>query len=48
MNPLVVYGSAAFAAGISAPLTVMPGGEHWFHTPEQMAFLDDWIRRSTE
>ena len=38
----------AFAAGISAPLTVMPGGEHWFHTPEQMAFLDDWIRRSTK
>ncbi|SDG44039.1 hypothetical protein SAMN05216584_10580 [Selenomonas sp. WCT3] len=18
--------------------------EHWFHTEEQMAFLDDWIR----
>ena len=32
-----------FAAGIGAPLTVMPGGEHWFHTPEQMAFLDAWI-----
>ena len=33
----------AFAARIGAPLTVMPGGEHWFHTPEQMAFLDRWI-----
>ena len=35
---------SAFAARIGAPLTVMPGGEHWFHTPEQMAFLDRWIR----
>ena len=34
-----------FAAESGAALTVMPGGEHWFHTPEQMAFLDDWIRR---
>ena len=25
---------------------VMPGGEHWFHTPEQMAFLDGWIQRA--
>jgi len=24
-------------------VTVMEGGEHWFHTAEQMAFLDDWI-----
>lgn len=24
----------------------MSGGEHWFHTPEQMAFLDDWVRSS--
>jgi len=21
----------------------MDGGEHWFHTEEQMRFLDDWI-----
>ena len=34
---------AAFAARTGASLTVMPGGEHWFHTPEQMAFLDRWI-----
>jgi len=27
-------------------LTVMKGGEHWFHTKEQMAFLDAWIKRS--
>lgn len=37
---------SAFAQRIHAPLTVMSGGEHWFHTPEQMAFLDDWIRSS--
>ena len=36
----------AFAARIGAPLTVMPGGEHWFHTPDQMAFLDRWIQES--
>ena len=33
-----------FARKIGAPLTVMDGGEHWFHTAEQMAFLDKWIR----
>ncbi len=37
---------AAFAARTGASLTVMPGGEHWFHTPEQMDFLDSWIRGS--
>ena len=37
---------SAFAARIGARLTVMPGGEHWFHTPEQMRFLDEWIRGS--
>ena len=29
-----------------AKLTVMENGEHWFHTEEQVAFLDEWIRRS--
>lgn len=29
-----------------ASLEVMPGGEHWFHTPEQMTFLDGWIQRA--
>ena len=32
-----------FAERISASITVMKGGEHWFHTPEQMRFLDKWI-----
>lgn len=49
----ILYGSAdeltdyetvsAFAEAHNAGLTVMEGGEHWFHTPEQMAFLDDWL-----
>lgn len=36
---------AAFARAHGAGLTVMDGGRHWFHTPEQTAFLDDWIRK---
>ena len=35
-----------FARRTGATLEVMPGGEHWFHTPEQMAFLDRWIQRA--
>ena len=35
---------SAFAKRHHADLTVMPGGEHWFHTEEQMQFLDQWIR----
>lgn len=33
-----------FAKVRGASLTVMEGGEHWFHTEEQMRFLDAWIR----
>lgn len=33
----------AFAERTGASLTVMHGGEHWFHTEEQMKFLDNWI-----
>ena len=39
---------SAFAKETGAELTVMPGGEHWFHTEEQMRFLDAWIRGSEE
>lgn len=35
---------SAFAREHNAKLTVMENGEHWFHTDEQMRFLDDWIR----
>lgn len=34
------------ARSLNAPLTVMPDGEHWFHTEEQMTFLDRWIMDS--
>lgn len=32
-----------FADKINADLTVMENGEHWFHTEEQMLFLDSWF-----
>ena len=33
-----------FAEKHNTTLNVMEGGEHWFHTDEQMRFLDAWIR----
>ena len=33
-----------FSKKINANITVMSGGEHWFHTKEQMYFLDNWIK----
>ena len=36
---------SAFAKEIGATLEVMPGGEHWFHTKEQMDFHDRWLRQ---
>lgn len=36
-----------FAEKIGASLDVMKGGEHWFHTDEQMEYLDEWIRKAT-
>lgn len=39
---------SAFSARISASLTVMEDGEHWFHTDEQMAFLDGWLRAAVQ
>ena len=51
----ILYGSSdnltsletvrAFAEKHGAALTVMEGGEHWFHTAGQMQYLDDWIRK---
>ena len=38
----------AFARAHRAGLTVMPEGEHWFHTEEQMRFLDNWIMKDRE
>ena len=37
---------SAFARQTGAVLTVMEEGEHWFHTEEQMRFLDAWVRDS--
>lgn len=37
-----------FAETYKAGLTVLEGGEHWFHTEEQMAFLDAWIKAKEE
>ena len=33
----------AFAEQFGTGVTVMENGEHWFHTAEQMRFLDAWI-----
>lgn len=38
----------AFAQACGASLSVMEDGEHWFHTPEQMNFLDAWLRSEQE
>ena len=35
-----------FANKHQATLTVMEGGEHWFHTEDQMQFLDRWIKKN--
>lgn len=35
----------SFAEVIGADLTVMPNGEHWFHTDEQNEFRKDWINK---
>ena len=34
---------SAFAKEHGASLAVMENGEHWFHTKEQMRYLDEWI-----
>lgn len=35
-----------FAARHGSAVTVMKNGEHWFHTKEQLAFLDKWLLSS--
>ena len=34
-----------FAQRFGCTVTVMENGEHWFHTEEQLAVLDAWLRR---
>lgn len=33
-----------FVNNHKANLTVMENGEHWFHTEEQLLFLDQWMK----
>ncbi len=33
-----------FADKTGSRVTIMKNGEHWFHTEEQMAFLDEWLK----
>lgn len=50
----ILYGSAdnlterktvdAFVGKFNCKLTVMPDGEHWFHTPEQLNILEQWTK----
>ena len=35
-----------FTRRFSCRLTVMEDGEHWFHTPQQLAVLDQWVEDS--
>lgn len=34
-----------FAMEHNANLTVMTNSEHWFHTEDQLAFLNEWMRK---
>ena len=35
-----------FVCRFHCEMTVMPNGEHWFHTPEQLEFLKQWTHIS--
>ncbi|MBP5270437.1 MAG: alpha/beta hydrolase [Clostridia bacterium] len=37
-----------FAESHRVKLTVMEGGEHWFHTPEQMNYLFEWLKNDQD
>ena len=43
-NLTAIHTIKEFAKEHNTTLTVMEQGEHWFHTEEQMTFLDNWIR----
>ena len=36
-----------FARLFGCTVTVMENGEHWFHTEEQLAVLDEWLQNET-
>jgi len=35
-----------FVNNHNSNLTVMDNGEHWFHTDEQLTFLNDWMKKA--
>ena len=35
-----------FCKKFDCSLTVLKGGEHWFHTERQLIFLDKWLEES--
>ena len=37
-----------FVQKTNSTLSIMKNGEHWFHTDEQMKFLDEWIIKSSK
>ena len=37
-----------FIENHNAHVTIMKNGEHWFHTKEQLAFLDNWMQKTVE
>lgn len=45
MTPLST--AQAYASRHEATLTVVPGAEHWFHTPSQLAALQAWETENT-
>ena len=45
----IPYGTILeFVQRTTSTLSVMKNGEHWFHTEEQMKFLDEWIIKSAK
>ena len=52
LMPLVAFAGALIAVLLvlfiaektGASVRIMEDGEHWFHTAEQMAFLDEWLQ----
>ena len=45
-DAMVPYGDVeSYALRADAGITVMKGGEHWFHTDEQLRFEEEWIRK---
>lgn len=39
------YVIKSFVEKYNCQIDVMIGGEHYFHTPDQLSYLDDWIRK---